>query len=188
MRAGLRCLKGAASPGPAPGRGAALTDGRSCRGGGGVAEAPCSARLQPPGPPGLGCPGTARSGAGPAGRRVRDGGRCRSGGGHPTAGLAGNGERPPGGSAVSRVGGCPGSPASPGRLSGRGPARPRLRRLGFFPCNAPRGAAPRAAAPLLGPPPGRYQDKRSARSCPAAAASHGRCPPVPPGQITDTHQ
>lgn len=35
MRAGLRCLKGAVSPGPAPGRGAALTDGRSCRGGGG---------------------------------------------------------------------------------------------------------------------------------------------------------
>lgn len=91
MRAGLRCLKGAAPPGPAPGRGAALTDGRSWRGGGGVRS-----RTLPRSSPrccrrsgeGLRGPALARGcrlrpgsnggrGAVPEGSGARAGGRCR---------------------------------------------------------------------------------------------------------------
>lgn len=132
MRAGLRCLKGAASPGPAPGRGAALTDGRSWRGrgeergGGGDSEPPRSARLQPPVPQPPLRRGAAGPGPGPVPAR---------------SSPQGPGSAPRGAGSGARAGGrC------------RGPARvsPRRGKLGLAANVTPPGVSPQRVSPRSG--------------------------------------
>lgn len=134
MRAGLRCLKGAASPGPAPGRGAALTDGRSWRGrgeergGGGIrshraqpgSSPRCRSRRSGEGPRGP-VPAQSLPGALPRGR-ARPRGERGAGRGRVAGAEARPGCRPAEGSSAWRrtwpLRGCLPSVCPPGRGSG----------------------------------------------------------------------